>query len=496
MTWNGRRTRLLRAPVAAATAQVERTSVAVALKGASALGRVRARERVELMVGGGRSKTGAIAVGVTAAVLGVAVAALADPDWLFVDNAAIRAASETLVGLAAVAACWIALLRAERTRSSSDLALAVAIGIVFVTSTLLTVLTVTAAVGSNASASWFPVPGRVGAAALMVAAGSSSRSLVRLPGRPVLVLLIGAIASLLAGCGALLGVLWGVANVPLWIQLGTITVYLAGALALTRRARRTGDGVVGWYAAAAAGLAGSRLTFMLLPPPGSHWLSPGDLVRLAVGAFLLMAVKTELTARRNRAFDQAIAEERGRMAREIHDGMAQELAFIVSQSQRLIGRSPDSGALEPLAAAGKAALAEARRAIFNLKRPSTRSLSTAIVEQTFLIATRARLALDVEVEGDAAVGPEIEHAILCIVKEAVSNAARHAAANTVSIRIASEDDRVVVRISDDGDGFEPRALNPRRGFGLRSMSHRAESLGGRLLLESEPGSGTMIEVAI
>ena len=109
------------------------------------------------------------------------------------------------------------------------------------------------------------------------------------------------------------------------------------------------------------------------------------------------------------------------MAREIHDGIPrpEELAFIVSQSQRLIARSPDSGALEPLAAAGKAALAEARRAIFNLKRPSTRSLSTAIVEQTFLIATRAGLAIDVEVEGEAAVGPEIEHAILRIVNEAV-----------------------------------------------------------------------------
>jgi signal transduction histidine kinase len=488
--------RRLRAPAEAATAHVERTSVSVTLKDAWALGRVRAGERVELMVGGRRGKTGAIAVGLTAAALAVAMAALADPDWLFVENAAIRAASETLVGLAAFAACWIALLRAERTRSSSDLALAVAIGIVFVTSTLLTVLTVTAAVGSTASASWLPVPGRLGAAALMVAAGRSGGPLVRLPGRPVLVLLIAAIASLLAGFGALLGVLWGVANVPLWIQLGAITVYLAGALALTQRARRTGDRVVGWYAAAAAGLAGSRLTFMLLPPPGSHWLSPGDLVRLAVGALLLMAVRAELTARRGRAFDEAITEERGRMAREIHDGMAQELAFIVSQSQRLIARSPDSRALEPLAAAGRAALADARRAIFNLKQPSARSLSTAIVEQSFLIATRAGLALDVEVEGEAVVGPEIEHAILRIVKEAVSNAARHAGANAVSIRIASEDDRVVVRITDDGDGFDLPALNPRRGFGLRSMTHRAESLGGSLQLQSEPGSGTTIEVAI
>ena len=473
------------------SAHVPRAGAAPAGRGVSALRRAPTRERGELMLGG----RPAIAIAIAAVALGFVLAAVADPDWLYVDNPAIRAASETLAGLAALAACWTAVLRFERTRSSNDLALATAIGLLFLISTLITVLTVTAAIGSPAS-SWIPVPARLGVAALLVAAGQSGRSMARVPGRALLVLLLAAIAVLLAGCGTLLEMIRDVANVPLWIQIATITAYLAGALALTQRARRTGDVALGWYAAAAAGLACSRLTFMLLPPPGSHWLSPGDLVRVAVGALLLMAVKAELTARRKRAFDRAIAEERGRMAREIHDGMAQELAFIVSQSQRLIARSPDSGALEPLAAAGKAALAEARRAIFNLKRPSARSLSTAIVEQTFLIATRAGLALDVEVEGEAAVGPEIEHAILRIVNEAVSNAARHAGASSVSIRISSEDDRVVVRISDDGDGFDPRALNPRRGFGLRSMSHRAESLGGRLHLESEPGSGTIIEVAI
>jgi signal transduction histidine kinase len=478
------------------SASVQSAGAAAARRSVSAPRRTPTRERYGPILGGRGSKTTAITIAVAAAVLAVVLAALADPDWVFVENPAIRAASETLAGLATLAALWTTVLRAERTRSSDDLALAAAIGLVFLIGTLITVLTVTAAIASPASASWLPVPARIGAAALFVAAGRSDRSMVRVPGRALLVLLLAAVAVVLAGCGILLWATRGVGNVPLWIQLATIAVYLAGALALSQRAGRTGDIALGWYAAAIAGLAGSRLTFMLLPPPGSQWLSPGDVVRLAVGACLLMAVASELTARRNRAFDEAIAQERGRMAREIHDGMAQELAFIVSQSQRLIARSPDSGALEPLAAAGKAALADARRAIFNLKRPGTRSLSTAIVERTFLIATRAGLALDVEVEGEVAVGPEIEHAILRIVNEAVSNAARHASASTVSIRISSEDDRVVVRISDDGDGFDPSALNQKRGFGLRSMGHRAESLGGRLRLESEPGSGTIVEVAI
>jgi signal transduction histidine kinase len=442
------------------------------------------------------NKRSAVALVAGAACSAIAAAALARPHWLFIDNLAIRAASETLTGLAALAAGWVALARASRTRSSNDLALALAIGIIFLTSMLLVVLTVAGALASGASATWIPVPARLCAGALLVVAGGSVRSQARLPGQLQLALLIAATGGVLAGCGALLGAAQGGASVPLWIQLGTIAVYLAGAVALGGRAQREGGGALGWYALAAVGLAASRLTFMLLPPPGSHWLSPGDVVRLAVSALLLMAVKAELAARQDRALDAAIAEERGRLARDIHDGLAQELAFIVSQSRRLIARSPDSQELEPLAAAGQAALADARRAIFNLKRPSTRSLSTAIVEQSFVIADRAGLALDVQVEGEAAVAPEIEHAILRIVNEAVSNAARHAGASAVSVRISSEEDRVVVRITDDGDGFEPRALNPRRGFGLRSMTQRAESLGGRLHLESEPGSGTMIEVAI
>jgi signal transduction histidine kinase len=446
------------------------------------------------MLGARPVRRAAITLG--AMSVAVALASLAYPHWLFIENASIRAASQTVAGLAALAACWVALLRAERTLSTNDLALAVAIGLVAVTSMLLVVLTVVAQAGTIGSTLWIPIPGRLGAAALLVLAGGSGSPLVRLPGRLLLAILIAALASILAGCGALLGVAAGPVEVPLWLQLATIATCLAGAIALALRSRRAGDHVLGWYAAAAAGLAGSRLTFMLLPAPGSHWLSPGDLARLGVGALLLMAVRGELAASRGRMLEKAIAEERGRLAREIHDGLAQELAFIVSQSRGLIARMPDSSVLEPLAAAGQAALADVRRTIFNLKRPTNRSLSTAIVEQTFVIADRAGLALDVEVQGDVAVGPETQHAILRIVNEAVSNAARHAGARTVSIRISCENEHVVVRITDDGNGFDLRALNPRRGFGLRSMSQRAELLGGRLHLESEPGSGTMIEVAI
>ena len=217
---------------------------------------------------------------------------------------------------------------------------------------------------------------------------------------------------------------------------------------------------------------------------------------LAAVALLLLGSRSELAEAGRAKVEDALDRERHRLAREIHDGLAQELAFIVSQSRRLAQRAPNAAALDLLARAGETAMTDARRAIFTLTRPSPSALSTAVVERAFLKAERAGLALDVEVLDQVRVAPEVEHAILRIIDEAVSNAARHAAATSISIRISSEEERVVVRIIDDGRGFDARARRPRRRLGLAGMTDRAESLGGELRLESQPGQGTMIEVAI
>jgi signal transduction histidine kinase len=427
----------------------------------------------------------------------VVAAAVTRPSWLFVHSPAARAGSETLAGLAALGASWVALLRAERTRSANDLALAVAIGVIALTGLMVAALTVVTSLAASAPVAWAPVPGRLGGAALLIVAGASGGSRIpRLPGRLVLALLIAMLTAALGGLGALIGEGLGGPQVPLSIRLTTIALYLVGAFALARRGRRWGDRALSWYAAAALALAGTRLVFFLLPAPANGWLAPGDLARLVAGGLLLMAVRAELADREGGVLEKAIEAERRRLAREIHDGLAQELAFIVSQSRRLTGRAPDAGGLQLLSQAAQTALADARCTILNLKRSNTKALSATIAERAFVIAGRAGLALDVEVQGEVAVEAEVEHAILRIVSEAVSNAARHAGASTVFIRISPENDRVVVRVTDDGHGFDARALHPRRGFGLLSMTERAESLGGRLRLESEPGHGTIVEVAL
>jgi signal transduction histidine kinase len=429
-----------------------------------------------------------------ALTLSIAAAVVVRPGWVFAHNPSLSAGLATIIGFSALVAASIVVMRVERTHASNDLTLAFAVSLISLTSFSIAAATL---VGANLDAlEWVPMPARLISGVLLILAGAPRASrLENLPGRAALGWLICVFVVALGVTGAALGELFGV-DIPSWVQFATVIVYLAGAASLTRRAWLVDELVLYWFAACAVGLASSRLTLTLLPPPSESYLAPGDLLRLITAALLLMAVRTELLSRARELLNSRIDEERGRLAQEIHDGTAQELAFIVSQSRRLIGRTADRSTLETLADAGQAALADTRRTIYNLKRHRTKALSAAIAESALQATDRSGLALDLEVDHEIPVEEEVEHAILRITAEAVSNVAKHGDASTVSIRISSEDDHTVVRITDDGRGFDPHERHRRHGFGLASMVQRAEALGGRLQLESQPGRGTMIEVAI
>jgi signal transduction histidine kinase len=421
-------------------------------------------------------------------------AVLVRPPWLMANGAQMRAGVETIAGMAVLAGAIAALLRARRTRATSDLALAIAIWLAALTSLLLAALTLEPAI-STSTVEWLAVPMRVGSGGLLLAAGRPAIGARRLPGLPALVLLVIGVTAALSLIGLLLGSLTS-AGVPDRLQLATAVLYLAGALTVWRRAQRLQSSALKWFAAGAASLSLTRVTFTLFGTPVGHWLSPGDAMRLVTGMLLLMAVRAEVLARAKETLETRIEQERHRLAREIHDGMAQELAFIVSQSRRLIGRGADVTTLELLAQAGQNALADARRTIYDLKRTPTKAFSAAIVERAWQMTARAGLELDVEVEGEASVGAEAQHVVLRVVEEAVSNVARHGQASSVSIKIRTSEQRLIVRIADNGCGFDPRDSRRRRGFGLTSMTQRMESLGGRLRLESAPGQGTMVEAMV
>jgi signal transduction histidine kinase len=180
--------------------------------------------------------------------------------------------------------------------------------------------------------------------------------------------------------------------------------------------------------------------------------------------------------------DAAVLEDRRRIARDLHDGLAQELAFIVAET---------SG---PAAKAAERALDESRRAIAALTRRVDEPLDVALLQAAEEVAHRVGTQVRFDGERVPDVPGETREALIRIVREAVTNAARHGGAERVRIELANGDG-LRLRIADDGAGFVPGATRP-GGFGLVSMRERAEALGGSFQVESEPGAGTAIEVVV
>ena len=203
--------------------------------------------------------------------------------------------------------------------------------------------------------------------------------------------------------------------------------------------------------------------------------------------------------------DLAVAEERMRIAHEMHDGLAQVLAYVNTKAQAVrefLRRGHTEEAeqhLEQLAAASREVYADVRESIIGLRSAAAgRSMSEAMVEYVAAWERQSGVECQLDVDPDLrlADGPELQ--LLRIVQEALANVRKHASANEVSVRIERQDGCVVATIVDDGVGFTPgemgRSEFPR--FGLATMRERAESIGGALQLDTAPGTGTRVRVEI
>jgi signal transduction histidine kinase len=193
-----------------------------------------------------------------------------------------------------------------------------------------------------------------------------------------------------------------------------------------------------------------------------------------------------------RAVDAAVVRERRRMARELHDGLAQELAFVVTECGRL-GLDPG---LRGIARAAQSALAESRRAILALRRPVAPSLAEELEQVAHHAADRAGLRLDLRLARSIDLPPESRIELSRVVHETIANVARHAGATSVCVELSAEHGTRLV-VSDDGAGFDPsRSEAGRPGFGILGMGERVRALGGELRIVSRPERGTRVEVLL
>jgi signal transduction histidine kinase len=188
--------------------------------------------------------------------------------------------------------------------------------------------------------------------------------------------------------------------------------------------------------------------------------------------------------------------ERMRLARELHDGLAQELAFIALQSRHLAEKNADPRAAE-LAESAQRALAETRDLIVSYSKQEIGPVRAALARTAERLARRwgakVELDLDPRVEGR----PETHQDLLKILQEAMSNGARHGNADEFAVKLSCESG-VRLEVADNGTGFDPsrRRKHSSKSFGLASMGERANELGGQMNIHSHPGQGTAVEVLL
>ncbi len=226
----------------------------------------------------------------------------------------------------------------------------------------------------------------------------------------------------------------------------------------------------------------------------------------AVAAQVAAAVQMVRTA--HRIADIGITEERRRIARELHDGLAQTLADALLQTDLVALAAPAdpsraSGDLKDLRGLLERGMRELREFMSELRRqPDVGSELPAALEALGRDFQRQTgVATTVEVTGDAARLPSaVRHAVLAIVRQALTNVRTHARATAVHIRARVDEDGCTAAVADNGVGFDVaayRAQPPgRRHLGLVSMEERAALVGGRLEVDSAPGRGTTVTVRV
>jgi two-component system NarL family sensor kinase len=243
----------------------------------------------------------------------------------------------------------------------------------------------------------------------------------------------------------------------------------------------------------------------------SQWdlFTPQDLQILsAVGYQLATAV--ERTQLAEQATLIALVEERNRLAREVHDTLAQELAGIALQleaADELLDSAPERARARIRQALERTreSLAEARRSVLDLRAgPLERQSLVAALQalgQRLAEETGVDVTTNVAAPG-ARLPARIEEALYRIAQEALANVRRHAQATSVQVDLRLEAGQIRLTVVDDGRGFnideppDPTSQPPEHSFGLIGMQERARLLGGTMRIQSCSGAGTQIEVSI
>ena len=199
----------------------------------------------------------------------------------------------------------------------------------------------------------------------------------------------------------------------------------------------------------------------------------------------------------------AASQERNRLARELHDTLAHTLSGVSVQLEAVQALWEGDAAaahtmLEQALASTRAGLTDARRALRALRASPLEELGLARavsqLAETQAARTGLQLVLAVPPQLDG-LAPEVEQCVYRVAQEALTNVGRHAAARTVQVELGCAAGQVRLRIADDGQGFDVAAVDGAH-YGVQGLRERAALLGGTLAVESRPGQGTTVRLAL
>jgi signal transduction histidine kinase len=200
---------------------------------------------------------------------------------------------------------------------------------------------------------------------------------------------------------------------------------------------------------------------------------------------------------------KAVLDERTRLAREIHDGLAQTLAFLKIEAGRMQTYISE-GELDAITPKLQAcyqtlsdAYLDARQAIDNLRRVPDEKLGDWLRATATDFQTLTGMTVDVSnVRLAHEFSPVVKAQLIRIVQEALTNVRKHAQACTLTLSAAEQEDEAVFEVSDNGCGFSPEDAQPASQYGLRSMRERAEAIAADLQVVSAPGAGTTVQLRV
>jgi signal transduction histidine kinase len=278
-------------------------------------------------------------------------------------------------------------------------------------------------------------------------------------------------------------------------QLAVMLLLGVAAAGFAGLAQRTGDELSRWLAIASVLGAFAWLNYFLFPSLYSPYFYAGDALRL--GFFLALFIGAALELRRTQRLlsTAAVLDERRRIARDIHDGIAQDLAFILQQGRRLAAQPQAPSAMRHIVVAASRAIDESRHVMAALELAGGQPLIGALRVTALEVAGREGGTVELDLDETVAVPARTQGVLLRVLREAIINATRHGEARVITIELR-EDPDVCLVVRDDGRGFDVEAAAESGRLGLRSMAARVAEVGGELTIDSAPGSGTRVQVRL